>query len=244
MLIIIALLRFCPGLAVALPFQGTEANATTPSPGTSAATRQTVGWKSTPRVRGTFDLLLSCLTTLSLCAWTAYHPNVYAHRAGWKILSHRITWMLVAVLFPEVVLWCAWEQWWAAKSLERNISVLGERAFDGVGLNGHEATERRLRVRPGSCREKGASEYACEHRDRAEALDGNPTLAIVRIIKGHVHEDDSKSLTTSQNKGGDSSNTRCRVLVYEPTGLLLTQRCTFRVGLSSTASYLQNQYLR
>jgi hypothetical protein len=162
MFVAIALLRFCPGLAVALPFQGNETNATTSSPGTSAETRQTVGWKSAPQVRGTFDLLLSCMTTLSLCAWTAYHPNVYAHRAGWKIFSHRITWMLVAVLFPEIVLWCAWEQWWAAKSLERKINALGERAFDGVGLGGHDATECSLCMRADGGGEKESGEYCLD----------------------------------------------------------------------------------
>lgn len=102
---------------------------------------ETVGWYSTPQVRGTFDLLLSCLTTLSLCAWTAYHPNVHAHRSEWKVLSHRATWMLIAVLFPEVVLWCAWEQWWAARKLGNEINVLGEGAFDGVGSGGEEKAE-------------------------------------------------------------------------------------------------------
>lgn len=97
-----------------------------------------VGWIETPKTRGTFDLLLSCLTTLSLCAWTAYHPNVHAMQSEWKRTGHRLVWMCVAVFLPEVVLFCAWEQWWAAKKLRDTINGLGKHAFDGLGTQGEE----------------------------------------------------------------------------------------------------------
>ncbi|KAK8241930.1 hypothetical protein HDK77DRAFT_427736 [Phyllosticta capitalensis] len=32
-------------------------------------------WVAAPQQRGTWQLIIGCLTTLSLCAWTAYHPN-------------------------------------------------------------------------------------------------------------------------------------------------------------------------
>ena len=41
--------------------------------------------------------------------------------------------MGIAVLVPEMVLYCAWEQWWASKRLMKVVEGLGARAFDGVG---------------------------------------------------------------------------------------------------------------
>ncbi|KAL2353190.1 hypothetical protein BJ546DRAFT_846997 [Cryomyces antarcticus] len=67
-------------------------------------------WVQTPNVRGTYDLLLSCLTTLSLCAWTAYHPNVNPHHSRVRSFLRRLWWMTVAIFVPEIVLFCAWEQ--------------------------------------------------------------------------------------------------------------------------------------
>ncbi|KAF2743529.1 hypothetical protein M011DRAFT_410288 [Sporormia fimetaria CBS 119925] len=95
----------------------------------------TVGWVSTPQVRGTFDLLLSSLTTLLLCAWTAYHPNVLCSRGVWRQLLHRSIWMAIAIFLPELVLFCAWEQWWAMKRLKRVVNNLGAAAFEEPGPN-------------------------------------------------------------------------------------------------------------
>jgi hypothetical protein len=123
---------FCtsfPSFSNAFPLQP-RANSTT-KPGATGSS--TVGWTEAPQLRGTSDLIISCLTTLSLCAWTAYHPNVYSNRTIWKQFLHRATWMLTAVVVPEVVLYCAWEQWWEARKLKRDINEIGEMAFDGVG---------------------------------------------------------------------------------------------------------------
>ncbi|ORY17079.1 hypothetical protein BCR34DRAFT_60443 [Clohesyomyces aquaticus] len=89
-----------------------------------------VGWYSPPNLRGTFDLLISCLTTLALCAWTAYHPNVHSGRSQLQLIGHRILWMVIAVFVPEIVLFCAWDQWWASRRLKEEINALGEGAFN------------------------------------------------------------------------------------------------------------------
>ena len=64
------------------------------------------GWVNTPHVRGTFDLLISCLTTLSLCAWIAYHPNVPPKTPDIRNFGRQIMWMIIAIFVPEVVLFC------------------------------------------------------------------------------------------------------------------------------------------
>lgn len=78
-------------------------------------------WVSSPNVRGTFDLLLASLTTLSLCAWTAYHPNVQSTNSLVRNFFHRLWWMLVVIFAPEVVLFNAWEQWWTARRLQHEV---------------------------------------------------------------------------------------------------------------------------
>lgn len=42
--------------------------------------------------------------------------------------------MLIAILVPEVVLWCAWEQRWVAKRLMENVNPL----VDGSGPVGDD----------------------------------------------------------------------------------------------------------
>jgi hypothetical protein len=97
---------------------------------TNATDNGTVGWVETPQTRGTFDLLLSCLMTLSLCAWTAYHPNVRSGASEFQRFKHRAFWMCVAILFPELVLYCAWSQWWTARRFLKWINSLGDSAHD------------------------------------------------------------------------------------------------------------------
>ena len=80
------------------------------------------GWVSTPDGRGTSDLLISCLATMFLCAWTAYHPNVRLKSTFRKDFPRRVLWLIVAVFTPEIVLFFASEQWWAAKRLQKEVN--------------------------------------------------------------------------------------------------------------------------
>lgn len=79
-------------------------------------------WVGEPNGRGTEGLLLSCFTTLFLCAWTAYHPNVPGRKSALLYFLQRTAWMLVAVFFPETVLYQAWDQRWAARSLTLEVN--------------------------------------------------------------------------------------------------------------------------
>ena len=57
-----------------------------------------------------------------LCAWTAYHPNVRLKSTFQKDFARRVLWLIVAVVTPEVVLFIASEQWWAAKRLQKEVN--------------------------------------------------------------------------------------------------------------------------
>lgn len=89
-------------------------------------------WVAAPQQRGTWQLIIGCLTTLSLCAWTAYHPNVRPQKRTTSTLWRRFLWMMAAVVGPEAVLYYAWEQRWMAGRLRGELQELGARAVDGL----------------------------------------------------------------------------------------------------------------
>jgi hypothetical protein len=95
------------------------------------------GWTEAPNNRGTFDLLLGCMTSLALCAWTAYHPNIHPDHGAWRTFKRRLLWMAIAVFIPEIVLFCAWEQWWVARKLKDDVNSImsskAQRNSDMVG---------------------------------------------------------------------------------------------------------------
>src|ERR1051326_8983379 len=82
------------------------------------------GWVSGSNDRGTFDLLLGSLSTLFLCAWTAYHPNIHPSQGHVKSFLVRFWWMLLVVLVPEIVLYFAWVQLWTAKKLRDQVNSI------------------------------------------------------------------------------------------------------------------------
>ncbi|KAF2138731.1 uncharacterized protein K452DRAFT_290381 [Aplosporella prunicola CBS 121167] len=89
------------------------------------------GWVSGPTGRGTWGLILGCLTTLSLCAWTAYHPNISPHNSPKATFFRRLKWMIAAVCVPELVLYCAWEQRRAVRKLRNEINTLAAKTQNG-----------------------------------------------------------------------------------------------------------------
>ena len=85
----------------------------------------THGWVDAPDVRGTSAIITSALGTLVLCAWTAFHPNVCPQQSRDRHTRRRAIWTLLTMFLPEIVLYCAWEQWWAAKGLlhQHNVAI-------------------------------------------------------------------------------------------------------------------------
>ena len=85
-------------------------------------------WVDSPNVRGTFDILQTCLLTLLACIYTALHLNVPA-RTDWYItLRLRIKWILLALFAPEVVLFMAGDQLQQARNLRQELRRLQEEA--------------------------------------------------------------------------------------------------------------------
>ncbi|KAK0102293.1 hypothetical protein ONS95_005916 [Cadophora gregata] len=82
------------------------------------------GWTSGPQVRGTFDILWTCISTLALCVWTAVHPNISCVSSGRRAFMVRLGMMAVAVVLPEIIISAAWRQLKSAQWLRAEINAL------------------------------------------------------------------------------------------------------------------------
>ena len=90
------------------------------------------GWTAGPPVRGSFDILWTCLATLALCAWTAVHPNILPVPSASRTMIQRLGMMIVAILFPEFIISAAWRQWRVSRWLCYEVNRLKVDANDDV----------------------------------------------------------------------------------------------------------------
>ncbi|KAL8776849.1 MAG: hypothetical protein Q9213_008110 [Squamulea squamosa] len=82
-----------------------------------------------PNGRGTWSLLYSCIFTLALCLWTAFHPNVKSPEAS-KAAKYTLKWrwLAVAVFAPELGVLTAFKQFRQSRALAAELSRLREKA--------------------------------------------------------------------------------------------------------------------
>ena len=82
-------------------------------------------WASNPGVRDTSDILWSCLLTLTSCVYTAIHLNVPpADEGKWERLRRKLKWVVMALCAPEIILYCALDQFLAARKLVNEMNKL------------------------------------------------------------------------------------------------------------------------
>jgi hypothetical protein len=75
-------------------------------------------------VRGTVDILCTCLFTITLCVYTAIHINVPPQGASrrWGYLK-KVKWTTIGVFAPEIVLFTAWYQFQQARRLRKALET-------------------------------------------------------------------------------------------------------------------------
>ncbi|KAJ3456263.1 hypothetical protein MRS44_016286 [Fusarium solani] len=81
-----------------------------------------------PNVRGTMDILQSCLLTLVACIYTALHLNVPEKTAWYQILWSKTQWVALTLFAPEIVLYMAADQLQRAWALRRKLRNLQSRS--------------------------------------------------------------------------------------------------------------------
>ena len=80
----------------------------------------TVGWTDNPDIRGTLDIISSCLFTIFACTWSVLHLNIPGPTDGAMTrLLRKIKWMIITVLAPEYIFYSAIrERKWAQATTE------------------------------------------------------------------------------------------------------------------------------
>lgn len=128
--------------SLALAVFSAEAEAYTTFQSEATLPTESVNYVSSPGVRGTVDILWSCLSTLFLCTWTILHLNVPEQRHGrdpgwrgdlkWKLKGFvcSLKWMLITLFAPEFVLYFATGQLNGAMKDVKNMKEFAEE--DGV----------------------------------------------------------------------------------------------------------------
>ena len=79
------------------------------------------GWVSQPNGRGTLDIVWSCLSTIFFCSWSVLCLNIPAPgESESRQIARKLKWMILAIIFPELVLYAAYMQSISARrSVER-----------------------------------------------------------------------------------------------------------------------------
>ncbi|MDI1486220.1 MAG: hypothetical protein OHK93_005446 [Ramalina farinacea] len=78
-------------------------------------------WEPDPNTRGTWTIVVSCVITLALSAWTALHLNVPAQQGRQGLRWRKAKWLGLGLIAPEVVAYVAWCQRREARRLARDV---------------------------------------------------------------------------------------------------------------------------
>ena len=95
---------------------------------TALNTQIAPAWVSEPDGRGTWSILYSCDFTLFLCVWTAIYLIISApEETLTRQYLRKAKWVFVAILAPELGTFTAWQQWWRAGKLCRDLREFAQR---------------------------------------------------------------------------------------------------------------------
>ncbi|RSL96035.1 hypothetical protein CDV31_013642 [Fusarium ambrosium] len=78
-------------------------------------------WVDSPNIRGTLDILQSCVLTLVACIYTALHLDVPTKTKWHRILYSKVKWSLITLFAPEIVLYMAADQLFEAWNLRKKL---------------------------------------------------------------------------------------------------------------------------
>lgn len=84
-------------------------------------------WVNSPNIRGTFDILQSCVLTLIACIYTALHLDVPIKTAWHELLLYKLKWTAITLFAPEISLYMAADQLQQAWSLRLKLRALQAR---------------------------------------------------------------------------------------------------------------------
>ncbi|KIK53964.1 hypothetical protein GYMLUDRAFT_923288 [Collybiopsis luxurians FD-317 M1] len=70
------------------------------------------------KCRTLFQIVWSCISVIIACTWVSIHPNVPGpDESSWAVLRRRVQMMIIALTAPELLVFGAARQWFAARKL-------------------------------------------------------------------------------------------------------------------------------
>ena len=97
-------------------------NVTNSTSNGTASTSGHLGWTQTPNVRGSIDIIYTCIAIFFLGAWNVLHLNIpTALDTQRTIFFRKLKWMFIALCVPELVTGIAFNQWRFAWNIRRNL---------------------------------------------------------------------------------------------------------------------------
>ncbi len=92
---------------------------------TALKTQFVSSWVEGPHFRSTSDILWSCIVTLTACIYNALYLNIPpAHEGNRRFIWRKAKWVGLALLSPELVLFCAYRQLSQARKLVKELNEL------------------------------------------------------------------------------------------------------------------------
>jgi hypothetical protein len=87
---------------------------------------QIQGWTSSPKGRGTIDIIWSCVLTISLCSWSILCVNLPAIGEGyWHMVRRKLYLVVICLWGPEVIFMLSFGQYFSARHSVRDFHNLG-----------------------------------------------------------------------------------------------------------------------
>ena len=78
-------------------------------------------WVNSPNIRGTMDILQSCILTLLACIYTALHLDVPKRTSSWRLFLTKLKWVAITLFVPELPVFMAADQLHQAWKLRQEL---------------------------------------------------------------------------------------------------------------------------
>ncbi|RPD60889.1 hypothetical protein L227DRAFT_501145 [Lentinus tigrinus ALCF2SS1-6] len=106
-----------------------------------------VSWRAEPDFRGTFSIFSSCMSTLTVCIWSALHVDIQKGKSATMCYLTKAGWLVVGLLCPELLLFTAFNQFWEAVRLTKDgQKMLDSKDTSSIPLLDVETSKRTTSV--------------------------------------------------------------------------------------------------
>lgn len=73
-----------------------------------------------------------------LCVWTTIHPNITVGEKPIVFYLRKVIWLVGAVLFPELIVFFAYEEWTSARETRKALNEIAKQhGKEVLSINAH-----------------------------------------------------------------------------------------------------------